>query len=220
MSVLVTGGGSGIGAAVVERVRQSGERVDVLDLSLGVDASDPVQVDEFLGTIPPPTRLVHVAGVVGRGGIEEIDLAEWERVIRANLTSAYVVTRAVMPLIAEQGGGSAVIMSSVNARDGGTTLSGAAYASAKAGVLGLTRHLAVHWADRNVRVNAIAPGPVRTAMHDRLDEEQRAWLLGKIPLGRVTEPDEIADMICFLLSDSCASVTGTTFDVNGGSHLS
>ena len=220
MSVLVVGGASGIGAAVVERMRQSGEQVDVLDLSLGVDAADPAAVAGFLEEISPPTRLVHVAGVVGHGGIEDIDLEEWERVIRANLTSAYVVTRAVMPLIAQQGGGSAVLMSSVNARDGGTTLSGAAYASAKAGVLGLMRHLAVHWAERSVRVNAIAPGPVRTAMHDRLDDEQREWLMRRIPLQRVTEPVEIADMIHFLLSDSCASVTGTTFDVNGGSHLS
>jgi len=112
-----------------------------------------------------------------------------------------------------------VLMSSVNARDGGTRFSGAAYAAAKAGVLGLMRHLAVDYAADNVRVNAVAPGPVRTAMHDRLDNDQRAWLRGRMPLGRVAQPEEIAEAILFLLSPACASVTGTTFDINGGSHL-
>ncbi len=109
-------------------------------------------------------------------------------------------------------------MSSVNAPDGGTQLSGAAYAAAKAGVLDLMRHLAVDYAADNVRVNAVAPGPVKTAMHDRLDDYQRAWLTRRKPLGLVAQPEEIAEAILFPLSPACASVTGTTFDINGGSH--
>ncbi|WP_232678994.1 SDR family NAD(P)-dependent oxidoreductase [Nocardioides sp. R-C-SC26] len=220
MSLLVTGGAHGIGAAIVAKARATGERVDVLDLELGVDAADPDAVREFVDSIPVPDRVAHIAGVVGRGGIDEVDLAEWDRVIRANLTSAYVVCHDLVPRMAEAGGGSLVLMSSLNARDGGTTMSGVAYATAKAGVLGLMRHVAVHWGDRGVRANGIAPGPVRTRVHDRLTDEQRNRILGSMPLPRVSEPEEIADIVLFLLSDACASVTGMTFDVNGGSHLS
>ncbi|QIG43184.1 SDR family oxidoreductase [Nocardioides anomalus] len=220
MSLLVTGGAQGIGAAIVDKARSTGERVDVLDLELGVDAADPAAVREFVESVPTPTRVAHIAGVVGRGGLGEVELSDWDRVIRANLTSAFVVTNEVVPRMAEAGGGAVVLMSSLNARDGGTTMSGVAYASAKAGVLGLARHAAKHWGPHGVRVNAIAPGPVRTRVHDRLTAEQRAGLLAAMPLPRVSEPQEIADIVLFLLSESCASVTGMTFDVNGGSHLS
>ena len=219
MTLLVTGGANGIGAAVVARARSRGEDVYTLDLEDGVDAADPEAVRTFLDGIPTPTRVAHIAGVVGKGGIDEVDLGEWERVIRANLTSAYVVSHEVIPRMAAVGGGSLVLMSSLNARDGGTTMSGVAYAAAKAGVLGLMRHIAVQWGASNIRANAIAPGPVRTRVHDRLNEQQRASILAKMPLARVAEPEEIAEMILFLLSDACASVSGTTFDVNGGSHL-
>jgi NAD(P)-dependent dehydrogenase (short-subunit alcohol dehydrogenase family) len=220
VSLLVTGGTGGIGGAVVDLARARGERVDVMDLSVGVDCADPEAVQAYLDTVGTPTAVAHVAGVVGAGGIEAIDLPEWERVIRNNLTCAYVVSRAVLPRMVAAGGGSLVLMSSLNAKDGGTELSGAAYAASKAGILGLMKHLAVHYGPRGVRVNAIAPGPVRTAMHDRLSTEQREWLLARMPLPRISTPEEIAEMILFLLSPACASVTGSTFDVNGGSHLS
>ncbi|SCG71821.1 SDR family NAD(P)-dependent oxidoreductase [Micromonospora inositola] len=220
MSLLVTGGASGIGAAVVEAARRSGETVHVIDVATGVDAADPVAVAEFVDQVGTPDRVAHLAGVVSAGGIEETTLAEWERTIRSNLTSAFVVCQAVVPRMAARGGGSVVLMSSLNARDGGTRLSGTAYAAAKAGVLGLMRHLAVDYGPCGIRVNAVAPGPVDTPMHARLSEEQKATLRRRMPLGRVASATEIADIMLFLLSDSCATVTGMTFDVNGGSHLS
>lgn len=219
-SLLVTGGSGGIGGALADLARPRGQRVDVVDMSAGVDCSDPGAVGDHLDIIPTPTHVAHVAGVVGSGGIETTDLPEWERVMRHNLTPAYAVTRAVLPRMVAAGGGSIVLMSSLNARDGGTELSGVAYAASKAGVLGLMKHFAVHYGPRGVRVNAVAPGPVRTRMHDRLTIEQRAWLLTRMPLPRVSAPDEIAEIMLFLLSDACASVTGMTFDINGGSHLS
>jgi NAD(P)-dependent dehydrogenase (short-subunit alcohol dehydrogenase family) len=158
--------------------------------------------------------------VVGGGRVEETSMEEWRRVMDANLTSAFVVARAVLPGMMALGGGSIVFMSSLNARDGGTSLSGPPYAAAKAGVLGLMRHIARNYASEGVRANAIAPGPVATAMHDRLAETEKAWLRSLSPLGRVSNPEEIADMVLFLLSSSCASVTGLTFDVNGGSYMS
>jgi len=220
MTLLVTGGAAGIGLAVVTIARARGEKVVVLDRSTGVDASDPVAVENFVSSTGPFTQLAHIAGVVGSGRLGETTDAEWDRVIRNNLTSAFVVARAVIPRMAQAGGGAAVLMSSLNARDGGTRLSGAAYATAKAGILGLMRHAAVDYAAENVRVNAIAPGPVKTAIHERLNQTQKDWLKSRIPLARVSSAEEIAEIMLFLLSPACASVTGMTFDVNGGSHLS
>lgn len=111
-------------------------------------------------------------------------------------------------------------MSSLIARDGGTPLSGPSYAAATAGVLCLKRHVARNYAAKGIRVNAIAPGPVRTAMHDRLTDDEKAWLRSLNPQRRVSEARENAQMVLFLLSPSCGSVTGMTFDVNGGGHMS
>jgi NAD(P)-dependent dehydrogenase (short-subunit alcohol dehydrogenase family) len=219
MTLLVTGGAAGIGLAVVNIARGRGEKVVVLDRSTGVDASDSAAVEEFVSSTGPFTRLAHIAGVVGSGRLSETSDEEWDRVLRNNLTSAFVVARSVIPRMAQAGGGAVVLMSSLNARDGGTRLSGAAYASAKAGVLGLMRHLAVDYGPENVRVNGIAPGPVKTAMHDRLSQSQKDWLKSRMPLARVATPEEIAEIILFLLSPACASVTGMTFDVNGGSYV-
>jgi NAD(P)-dependent dehydrogenase (short-subunit alcohol dehydrogenase family) len=219
VSLLVTGGGSGIGLAVVTLARNRGQDVVVLDQKFGVDASDPGAVEDFVAQLGLVTQLAHVAGVVGAGRIDETTSEEWDRVLRNNLTSAYAICRAVIPRMSAAGGGSVVLMSSVNARDGGTRLSGPAYAAAKAGVLGLMRHLAVDYGPDHVRVNAIAPGPVRTSMHERLNDQQRSWLKSRMPLGRVAEAEEIAEIILFLLSPACASVTGMTFDVNGGSYV-
>lgn len=219
MSLLVTGGGAGIGLEVAELARERGQNVIVLDRSAGVDAADPLAVEDFVASTGPFTQLAHIAGVVGAGRIDEVIPEEWDRVLRDNLTSAYVISRAVIPRMAAAEGGSVVLMSSLNARDGGTRLSGPAYAAAKAGVLGLMRHLAVDYGPENVRVNAVAPGPVRTAIHERLTESQKSWLRSRMPLGRVAEPQEIAEIVLFLLSPACASVTGVTLDVNGGSYV-
>jgi NAD(P)-dependent dehydrogenase (short-subunit alcohol dehydrogenase family) len=109
-----------------------------------------------------------------------------------------------------------VLLSSVNGRSGGNTLSGPAYATAKAGLIGLARHLATTLAGEGIRVNAVAPGPVETPMYHRLDASVRAELEAKIPLRRASTPGEIAEAIRFLLSPAAASVTGTVLDINGG----
>ncbi|HEX2903662.1 MAG TPA: SDR family oxidoreductase [Jatrophihabitans sp.] len=218
MSLLVTGSDSGIGRAVVELAERRGHQVHALDLATGVDAADDQAVAEFVAGIDDLSAVAHIAGVVSAGSVDDVGMAEWDRVIRNNLTSAFVIARHTVPRLAAAGGGAMVLMSSLNARDGGNRLSGVAYASAKAGVLGLMRHLAVVWGARNVRVNAVAPGPVATPIHDRLTAEQRALLLDKMPLRRISAADEIAEIILFLLSEACASVTGTTFDVNEGMY--
>lgn len=217
MTALVVGGRGAIGSAVVEALRRDGEAVHVLDRADGVDAADPRQVQEFLDGLPePPTRLAHVAGSVGYGGLLDVSPEQWRDVLADSLTSSFTVVRAVLPGMLSAGAGAIVLMSSVNGRHGGNTLSGPAYAAAKAGVLALTRNIAKEFGGRGVRANAVAPGPVRSAMTARLSTREMSDLVGQVPLGRAAEPEEVAETIAFLLGDRASYVNGATVDVNGG----
>jgi 3-oxoacyl-[acyl-carrier protein] reductase len=213
-TTLVTGGAGGIGQACADWFRSRGDAVVVLDRALGHDAADPASVAAALADVASLDVVVHAAGSVGKGGIEDLDLAEWHRVLNDNLTSAAVVTSHALPKMSA--GGSVVLFSSVNGRHGGNELSGPAYAVAKAGIIGLTRHLAKHQAARGVRVNCLAPGPVTTPMLDRLTEDEMSALKSSIPLGHITSPTEIAGTVGWLCSPAAASITGTVTDVNGG----
>ncbi|GGM81852.1 oxidoreductase [Thermopolyspora flexuosa] len=211
---LVVGGAGGIGRACADRFRALGGDVVVLDRAFGHDACDPESVRQALRDVDSLTNVIHAAGSVGAGGIEDLTLDEWRRVLDDNLTSAVVVIQAALPLMRD--GGSIVLFSSVNGRHGGNRLSGPAYATAKAGLIGLTRHLAKDQAARGIRVNAVAPGPVATPMLARLSEPELDALRAQIPLGRITHPDEIAATVEWLCSPAAASITGAVIDVNGG----
>src|SRR5690606_38167773 len=134
--------------------------------------------------------LVHAAGAVGAGPLADTALTDWERVIDANLTSAFLVARAGRDAL-DRSGGAMVLLGSSNGCNGGSALSGAAYAAAKAAIANLGRYLAKEWAPR-VRVNTVAPGPVRTPMLERLSKDQIAALEQAMPTGRLIEPDEVA----------------------------
>lgn len=213
-TTLVVGGLGGIGRACVEEFERRGHRVVVADRALGHDACDPEVILGLIEGVRALDNVVHAAGSVGSGGIEQEGPPQWRAVLEDNLVSALAVSQAVVPYLRE--GSSMVLFSSVNGRHGGNRLSGPAYASAKAGLIGLARHLAKDLAPRGVRVNAVAPGPVRTPMVDRLSETEWNDLLASIPLDRVSEPEEIAGTVSWLCSPAAASVTGTVIDVNGG----
>lgn len=218
-TVLVAGGRGGIGAATVDALAASGLRTISLDKADGVDAANERAVRDFLRTQgrPPLRAVVVLCGRVGSGGVQETSLSAWRSVMRDNLDAAYVVVRESLPLLrASEGDRCIVLMSSVNGRTGGNELSGPAYAAAKAAVIGLCMHLARTLAAEGIRANAVAPGPVDTAMTHRLTAAQTGEVLEHMPLHRVAAPTEIAGAIAFLLSPLAWSMTGAVLDINGG----
>ena len=154
--------------------------------------------------------------------LEEVTEEDWDLTVDSNLKSAFLCCKAVAPAMKRQQHGRIVNVSSVAGRNV-SRLSGPQYSSAKAGMLGLTRHLAQDLGPFGITANAVAPGPTlvdRVARKWALrSEEDRARILANIPLGRLAAPEEVATVIAFLASDDAAYVTGVTIDVNGGSFM-
>ncbi len=225
MTAIVTGGASGIGAAVVERLRAADHNVVVWDVKGGdidCDISDPDAVsaalDRTVASHGVPSRLVACAGVGASGLLLEQTPADWQRVIDTNLTGTWLTMRAVAQAMVDQGsGGSIVAVSSVSGtladRDMG------AYCVSKAGIDMLVRVAAAEWGTHGIRVNAVGPGVTRTPMLAN-PEQLPGWVDGlteRTALGRLGEPDDIAEAIVAVLEMSW--VTGQTVFADGGLAL-
>ena len=237
---IVTGSGRGIGRAIAERFAADGASVVVADLnaetagdvarSIGAsggtaiavptDVTDPGAADalaaaavERFGRIDV---LVNNAGILRMTRAADVSPEEWHLVIDANLTGSFLCARAAYPALKATGRGRIVNVASMAGR-ATSTLGGVHYTTAKAGVLGLTRHLAREWAIDGITVNAISPGIVDTPMvRGSIDEARMARVLASIPLGRLAEPAEIASLVTFLASDEAAYITGANVDIHGG----
>lgn len=222
----VTGAAGGIGRAVVAALAADGWTVEATDLVVpadpspsarwsSLDSTDEASVARFAAGLPACGAVVHLAGRTGRGPLTEVTSAEWRALLEVNLTSAFLVARAAAPLLASARG-CLVLCASSNGINGGSALSGPAYAVAKAGIINLTRYLAREWARAGVRVNCVAPGPIDTPMLDRLGEDVRQSLARAVPLGRVGRAEEVAASVRFLCSPDAGFLTGTVHNVSGG----
>lgn len=230
---LVTGAAGGLGRAVVELLRERGMRVVATDLALAalpctdpgfemesLDVTDEAAVEACVqGVVARHGRLdhvVHLAGRAGAGPIDAVTRADWDAVLAVNLTSAFLLARAVHAPLA-QSRGSLVLTSSTNALNGGSALSGPAYAVAKAGLVNLTRYLAKEWAAQGIRVNCLAPGPIDTPMvTSRFTTEVQERLRSSVPLGMIGRPRHVAHAVGYLTSPDAAFVTGTVMNLSGG----
>jgi NAD(P)-dependent dehydrogenase (short-subunit alcohol dehydrogenase family) len=231
---LLVGGQGGIGSALAKRLHQSGGTVAIA----GREPRAPALLEE-LGTAFVPldatsfagvdNAVAHVVEAYGRldgavnlaGSIvlkpaHSTSQEEWERVIQLNLTSAFALVRSAAPAIAKSGGGSIVLMSSAAARIGLAFHD--AIAAAKAGVIGLTLSAAATYANRNVRVNGVAPGLVDTPLASRItgNEASLKASISMHPLGKIGEPDQVAAAIAWLLDPGQTWVTGQIIGVDGG----
>jgi len=229
-TAVVTGGSSGIGRAIAQRLRKDGHRVAVLDLNptgeefeYKVDVSDRTQVDAALAEIRaelgPVTILVNGAGLELYKRFHNIDYDTWQKVVAVNLGGVFHCVQAVLPDMLEAGWGRIVNISSSSAQSGQQFMS--AYVSSKAGVNGLTKSLALEYGPSGITVNAVPPGFVDTPMLRRSEEK---GLLGgtledhiqRTPVRRAGKPEDIAAACSFLISEEAGYITGQILGVNGG----
>jgi NAD(P)-dependent dehydrogenase (short-subunit alcohol dehydrogenase family) len=159
--------------------------------------------------------LIHTAGMVGKGRLDALELSDWHTVVNTNLTSAFLMLKHTYPRLRKPGG-AAVLFGSSNGTNGGSHLSGPAYAASKAALVNLARYCAKEWASDGLRVNVISPGPVDTPMLDRLTPEQHTGLKAAMPLGRYASAAECAATAIFLCSTHAGSITGTNTNISGG----
>ena len=240
--LVVTGGSRGIGRAVVEEALASGHRVAVVDVraddlaelraDLGtdrldtavVDITDAAAVDDWLAGLVArhgvPRSLVNNAGIVRRGLLEELDVADWRAVLDVNLTGPFIMTQRLGRQMIAHGGGSIVSIGSTASL--AWTVGGSAYPSSKAGVAMLMRGAALEWGRYGVRANTVSPGYTDTPMTASTfaDPETANPRLSRIPLGRIAQPQEIARVVLFLCSPAASYITGQNVVVDGGVLLS
>lgn len=241
---VVTGGAGGIGAATAREFYRRGMRVAVVDLRMdasvataesidkkgdfvrgfAADVSDSESVDRMIAEVVQCFGgidiLVNNAGIIDPGRSEDVDDNSWDRLISIHLGGTFKCSRAAFPHLVRSTSAAIISIASIAGLQGFSQR--ASYCAAKAGIIGLTRCLAVEWASRGIRVNAVAPGHTRTPMLNAaidagvLPDERVAARIGRIPMGRMGTPEEIAMSIAFLASPEASYITGQTLSVDGG----
>src|SRR5262245_45017623 len=235
-TALVTGAARGIGLAIAERFVKNGMHVALVDRdaasvqaaaqalgggALPIVADVTVTEDvERAARVPHDSwgRLdvvVNNAGITGRSvPIWELTDEDWQRVIAADLTSVFLVSRAAVRLMLPRRQGRIINIASIAGKEGNPKL--VPYSTAKAGVIGLTKALAKEVAGHGIVVNAVAPAVIGTDLLNQMTKETVDYLIAKIPMGRVGTPAEVAALVAWLASDECSFSTGAVYDLSGG----
>src|SRR4051812_703771 len=233
-TAVVTGGTRGIGLAIAERMVKSGARVAVWDREriekgskaaaagatpIAADVSDAGAVSRALAEteqrVGPVDILVNSAAIGGvNTTVAQYPVEEWRAVIDVNLTGTFLTCRAVVPGMQSRGYGRIVNIASIAGKEGNPNA--CAYSASKAGVIALTKSLGKELATAGVSVNCIAPAVIETEMLEQSTREHIAYMVSKIPMGRLGQVDEVAALVCWLASAECSFSAGAVFDISGG----
>ena len=233
---VVTGGATGLGFAIAQRLLQSGGSVTLWDrdqvaaekaaatlgskasavmVDVSQHASVQAAVKATLLIAPRVDALVNSAGVTGPNvKLWDYPVDDWRQVMEVNLTGLFMCCREWTPHLRAQNYGRIVNIASVAGKDGNPNAS--AYSASKAAVMALTKSLGKELADSGVRVNCVTPAAVKTAIFDQMSPEHIAFMLSKIPMGRFGTPEEVAAMVTWLCTEECSFSTGAVFDLSGG----
>jgi 2-dehydro-3-deoxy-L-rhamnonate dehydrogenase (NAD+) len=231
---LVTGAARSIGLACARKLADRGSQIAVLDIdvegaervageiggiAVPVDVTDPASVDAAVATVVDELGgldiAVNNAGITSEGALTgDLDDATWRAILSVNLDGVFHCLRAEIGVMRERGGGSIVNMASI--LSGAAFRNHVAYTASKHGVVGLTRGAAVDHAADGIRVNAVAPGFIRTPLIEVLSPEEIEAVAQTHPLGRLGEVDEVAEIVAWLASDASSFATGSVYNVDGG----
>ena len=237
-TAIITGAGQGMGKAVALALAKEGANVAINDLNaaesttaelkkngvnaiaIPADVTDKNAVQNMVKQTLDHFGAIHIlinnAGILYPTPVIDIPEDEWDRVIEVNLKGTFLCSQAVLPGMQKAGCGRIVNFSSTAGKNI-STVGGAHYTAAKAGILGFTRHLAKEVAQYNITVNAVCPGLIDTDMvRNTISPERQQAYANSFPISRLGAPEEVADLVMFLCSDKAAYITGASLDINGG----
>ena len=237
-NIIVTGASGGIGNAIIEKLNDKGanilasgtkiEKLDELKLKykkikiLKFDISQTDKIEEF---IENATDLLggNLDCIVNNAGITQDNLAirmsidEWKKVIDINLTSTFLLSKFSIKKMLKNKSGKIINITSIVGHTG--NLGQSNYTASKAGIVAMSKSLALEYSKKNININCISPGFIKTAMTDKIDDKFKEMIISKIPSGRLGEPKDIANAVLFLASDGSNYINGETLHVNGGMYM-
>ena len=237
-NIIVTGASGGIGNSIVKKLNESGAnilasgtRVEKLEElkknfeNIKILKFDISQSDKIEGFIENATNELggSLDGIINNAGITQDNLAirmsldEWQKVININLTSTFLMSKFAIKKMLKNKSGKIVNITSVVGHTG--NLGQANYTASKAGIVAMSKSLAIEYAKKNININCISPGFIKTAMTDKIDEKFKEVIVSKIPSARLGEPDDIANAVLFLSSNQSDYINGETLHVNGGMYM-
>ena len=237
-NIIVTGASGGIGNAIVKKLNKaganilaSGTRVEKLEelkknfaniKTLAFDISQSGKIEEFIENATNELG-GSLDGIINNAGVTQDNLAirmsldEWQKVININLTSTFLMSKFAIKKMLKNKFGKIVNITSVVGHTG--NLGQANYTASKAGIVAMSKSLAIEYAKKNININCISPGFIKTAMTDKIDEKFKEAIISKIPSARLGEPNDIANAVLFLSSDQSDYIHGETIHVNGGMYM-
>jgi 3-oxoacyl-[acyl-carrier protein] reductase len=237
-NIIVTGASGGIGNAIIKKLSKaganilaSGTRIEKLEelkknfeglKILKFDISQSDKIEEFIENATNELG-GSLDGIINNAGITKDNLAirmsldEWQKVININLTSTFLMSKFAIKKMLKNKSGKIVNITSVVGHTG--NLGQANYTASKAGIVAMSKSLAIEYAKKNININCISPGFIQTAMTDKIDDKFKEVIISKIPSARLGEPEDIANAVLFLSSDQSNYINGETLHVNGGMYM-
>jgi len=237
-NIIVTGASGGIGNAIIKKLSEEGanilasgtkiEKLEELKKNfqglkiLKFDISQSDKIEEFIENATSELG-GSLDGLINNAGITQDNLAirmsldEWQKVININLTSTFLMSKFAIKKMLKNKSGKIVNITSVVGHTG--NLGQANYSASKAGIVAMSKSLAIEYAKKNININCISPGFIQTAMTDKIDDKFKELIISKIPSARLGEPDDIANAVLFLSSDQSNYINGETLHVNGGMYM-